>query len=294
MTVHIALAHGDHGVLFSDSQGTDQNSASHGLHKQFVGSNFAIGVAGYGPIIERLFEALRGEFHADQEPQLDGVVHLVESFYQNEIRPSHLDRSAVLVVGCQNTRVCVREFEPGTFSRFGPPVDFACIGTGAQFVMRAIARNTKLGHDFPCSSLVDMLVSASHYAEAASESLTVDDSLAVAMLDKSRCYLLGDKRLEVRFAPPRICHAWSDLAEQWFEFQATIRAINREITEAQRLFSKIMSGDLGKDGIERLHQSNRGVRTTRAQLEVQLVEFQRKYDGLLESSEFILPNGDPV
>lgn len=294
MTVHIAIAHGDHGVLFSDSQGTIENSEYHGLHKQFVGKNFAVGVAGYSPIITRLFGQLRSDFGLDREAEGADVAARVEKFYRDDVRPAYLERSAALLIGFREGDAVVREFEPGTFTTFGPPTDFGCIGTGAQFVSRAMARNAMLGNELPLSTLAEMLVSASHFADAAGESIAVDDALAVVMLDQSACYLLGDKRLNVKDAPEPVVQHWLEIAGYWTELQAMVKAMDREAIEAQRVFSKIRRGEFGEEESLRLLQSNRGLISTRKRLQSLLEVFQNRYSELVKGDPRPLPLGDPV
>jgi len=187
MTIHIAAASGNHAVLLSDSQGSSNEAESHGWHKQFIGRNFVVGLAG-----------------ADD-----------------------------------------------------------------------------LGLNIPHTELEDKLIAALYYADAAIESLTVDDSFAVAILDSGRSYLTGDRTLSLRYVPEPIIQFWNQVSACWKPMQVTIATMNSELESAYRRFSNIRSGMLTGIDLKELERSNLAILANRQKLVEQLVDLKKTYEELM-------------
>lgn len=281
MTVHIAVASGRQAVLFSDSQGSTPQAESHGWHKQFLGKNFVVGMAGATDIIDRLFTHLKAKHGVDHETTVTDLMKTIETFYRDQVRPGYWASSDVIVLGYDSDgNAVVHQYNPARFVGFGPAKRFGSIGSGSEFVDRAKSRDEELGISLYTDTLEEMLVTASHYAEAANESLTVDDSLAVAILDSGESYLMGDFSLSVRYAPEAICQFWNRVAASWNQLQTTIQAINREVVSAQREFSNVRRGELNAANLQAIEQTNDAVRSTTNRLTQQLEAFKQTYNDL--------------
>ncbi len=280
MTVHIALANGTEAVLFSDSQGSTNVAESHGFHKQFVGNNYAVGAAGHGGIIMRLFAYLNSELGVESDFSASEVSGKIESFLSEEVRQKYWEAISILLVTADGG-TAIRQFDPGVFSKAGPATGFATIGSGAEFVSRALNRHNELGIALPAHSLADLIVAATHYAEAANESLTVDDLLSVAFVANGRSYLLGEAEVNVWLARRAVIQSWRTIASRWEKVSAIVRTINAEIREAQRSFSNIRTGSIDSVLIAKITASNQAVLAQRAQLLQALNEFMTYYDGLI-------------
>jgi len=279
MTVHIAIAQAQQAVLLSDSQGSTKDSESHGLHKQFVGANFLVGMAGDGGIIMRQFADLTSKFGYDDPHPVTNIKAAIEAFIDCEVHPSAFAQCVTLVVGCETDgSTSVYEYEPGKFRHFGPRQSFGTIGSGSLFVDRASRRNQELGIVFPGDQLEDLLFEALHYADAANESLTVDDALATAMIRNGCTYLTGDRSLNVRHAPPEVAQFWNQLSPCWDEIRETIRTVNGDLRVAQRTFSSSQRGELSKTDLATLVNLNQGIGTSRKKLSVELTNFLAEYD----------------
>ncbi len=279
MTVHIAITSGEQAVLFSDSQGSTTDAESHGFHKQFVGANFLVGMAGAGDIIMRQFGWLESNLGYENEHDVSNVKQAIEDFFLQEVQPSAYGHCVTLLVGCESSgSTSVYEYEPGKFKHFGPRSAFGTIGSGSEFVYRANKRNQALGIIFPGDDLEDLLFEALHYADAANESLTVDDSLAIAMLKDKRSYLTGDRSLQVQHAPAEVRQFWNRLAPFWDQIRATIRTINGSLMVAQTRFCKIQRAELADADLKAIETHNRGIETSRKKLAQEVQSFRVEYD----------------
>ncbi|KAA1258185.1 hypothetical protein LF1_07010 [Rubripirellula obstinata] len=279
MTVHIAIASRESAVLFSDSQGSTTDAESHGFHKQFVGANFLVGMAGAGDIIMRQFAHLEKSLGYTTEHNVKDVRAAIEQFFSDEVQPFVYGHCVTLLIGCDSHgNTSVSEFEPGKFKHFGPEQGFGTIGSGSQFVYRAAGRNQTLGIVFPGDQLEDLLFEALHYADAANESLTVDDSLAIAMIHKSRSYLTGDRSLRISHAPSDIRAHWNVVSPWWDQLRSTIRAINGQLTGGQRTFCKLQRAELTPTDLKAIETLNHGIQTSRNKLTQSLADFIADYD----------------
>jgi 20S proteasome alpha/beta subunit len=280
MTVHIAIASRNDAVLFSDSQLSTSNSESHQFHKQFVGGNFLIGAAGLASVIVATFNMLRSKFGVDSCPKSADVANAIEDFIENDVRQQYWDQVRFLLVSTDPT-CSVRSFSPGLFKRFGGNENFASIGSGSDFVNRALNRHSALGIALPMQELPDMFATTAYFAEVANESLTVDDLLTVAILSNGRSYLLGEKAVRIQHAPPQLIADWNTAATTWDEIAAMIDQINAEVFNAQRSFNAIRTGGLIPPNMKQIESSNVSVAKLRSQLTAKISDFRVWYDKLV-------------
>ena len=281
MTVHIALSNDEGAILLSDSQGTIAGSESHGNQKQFVADNFVVGGAGHGGIVDRLFSFL------DQKSNLrsSDAVDTIETFFETEIRREQLSTTSVILVAPgepPSPEKMIHVFEPGTYVHFSAPTNCMTTGSGCEFVARAWRNRSVLGIMFPSESLADLTVEAVFCADAANESLGVDDQLLISFMKDRKAYCLGDGKLRLKFAPDEVKNKWrTEIDAKWREIREMATAINDEIREAVRLFSSIRTGNLMPFSISQFKSTNRTVAQRRQQLETKLAEYFDWYDQLL-------------
>jgi len=282
MTVHIALANNDHAVLFSDSQGSTDRSEFHGWHKQFVGKNFAVGVAGHGWILSRLFDHLQSQFSTHKEATTGDVSSSIEQFIKTDVRTEMQGTVSVLLLGYDSAGVLgVSQFEPSIFHSFNRQTQFGSIGSGSEFVGIADARNTALGVGLPLGTIADLLVSAIHYAEAANESLTVDDLLSAVLFANGKTYLLGEPEVSVTYAHHEVLKHWHQIGGYWQTLRAQVDVIGGEILEATRLFSSIRSATLGAAKLNAIAAMNQSVESNRMALDSAITAYCQFYDLLI-------------
>ena len=282
MTVHIALANQDHAVLFSDSQGSTDRSEFHGWHKQFVGNNFAVGVAGHGWILSRLFDHLQSQFSTDKDATTNDVSKSIEQFIKTDVRTEMQGTVSVLLLGFDNAgEIGVSQFEPGVFHSFNRRIKFGSIGSGSEFVGIANARNDALGLGLPFGTIADLLISAVHYAEAANESLTVDDLLSAVLFANGKTYLLGEPEVVVTYAHAEVLKQWHKIGGYWQMLRAQVDVISGEIREATRLFSSIRSATLAAADLNAIALMNQSVESNRVALESAIATYFDFYDRLI-------------
>ena len=278
MTVHIALSNDEGAILLSDSQGSTSSSESHGNQKQYIADNFIIGGAGHGGIIDRLFSYLEQQSNL---PSADAV-ESVETFFETEVRREEFRSTSVLLVvpgEPPHPEKKILAYDPGTFVHFDPPSRCAAIGSGCEFVGRAWRNRGVLGIQFPSENLADLTVEAVFCADAADESLTVDDLLLVSYLKNGKAYCMGDGELRLKYAPDEIKEKWrTEIGSKWREIRDFATEINNEIREAVRLFSAIRSGQLTPFATSQFMSTNRTVDRKRLELQKCLDDYFDWYD----------------
>jgi 20S proteasome alpha/beta subunit len=246
VTVHIGFANPRAALLASDSQGSDDISEFHGYQKQFVGPDFVVGIAGLGLVLDELFSRMQDAI-APGPNQLvsSGIRAFIEQFVAREIQASVRSQIEIIVITCPDvTGNAVHVFRPGVFTRMGRPEPGGCIGSGSEFVQRAIARYLRIGINISFQEIADLVVAAEDLAKAADESLTVDDSFMVGIVTNNRSYLMGDRRIKLLYAPEPLRQQWAEAANRFQQIMAAARAINGELVSAQRGLSAIRTGTL--------------------------------------------------
>lgn len=283
MTVQIALSTNSAAVLFSDSQASDEYSVVHGMQKQFAGPDFLLGIAGLGPLQSALFASLEASTQSGSNRlEAAGLTAFLERFIENEIRPEIRNQAEFIVVTPPDAGgAAVQTFYPGVFVHLGRRTRFDAIGSGAVFVNRAWSRYAQLGIDLPFDSLADLVVAVEDFARAANESLTVDDSFLLGVIANGKAYLMGDRRIQLSYAPSSLRQQWTEAATRFHDLMSAARAINGEMVVVQRWLSPIRTGSLTPAALNAIHNSNSSVITSRQSLIRQLQDYFAWYDGLL-------------
>jgi hypothetical protein len=176
VTLQLALSTAAGCVMLSDSQGSTAISETHGHQKQYIGEDFLVGGAGDSILIDALYHALSQR----AQPVLRAVelAAFVEQFFRSDVRPDAAREAELLLVTPDPDGKMVQRFIPGLLARCGRRSAMSAIGAGADFTRRAVRRDHEIGVTWPTGSVVDLLIMADEYADAANESLTVNDQLA--------------------------------------------------------------------------------------------------------------------
>lgn len=276
MTCHLVIQ-GASGiaVMFSDSQGSSPISETHGVEKQFMGKDFLVGGAGRIDIINAMFEALYQGYSAVDSSNIE---QFMLDFVEGQLTHSAKTTVGFLIA----TPSSLFELEPGTYRRFRKRKGFATIGSGSEFVIRAIVRDCQTGlYGSLSSSVSQILCEVENYIAPSNESLTVDDQFLVGILSNSKTYLIGDKRNSPNFAPAKILTEWSYIAEQYDEILALVRTVRAEVSEIHRALLPVKYGLLDDQAYARIVSGNDSVMTNQTQLEEKLKNLLEWYDDLL-------------
>lgn len=282
MTVHIAasLPDASAAVIFSDSQASTSTDESHGAQKLYAGEDYLVGCAGSGAIIYRLFEKL----HEEAALNAAGLMPFIEQFLQDEINPRARETIEILTLTPSGgPEPAIRQFMPSHFLHFGSRATFSSIGSGASFVFRAIKRDGKNGIPFFLDSIVDLMLAADNLAEAATESLTVDDLHLVGILRNGRTYVLGHRDIVRTFFAPALSTvaAWTLVSQGLEEVVAIVDTIKAEVTNGQRTVSNMRKGAITAHDLHLLQNSNQAIAQSRAALDARINAYCGWYDALL-------------
>jgi hypothetical protein len=281
MTCHIAMSGGGAAAMLSDSQGSTDVSEFHGWQKQFVGPDFLLGVAGHGAILDALFDELHDRAHGPDPVTAATICDFVPTFLNDQVRyEAQREVGLILATPDANDRA-IQTFEPRTFKRFGKRRSFSTIGSGAAFVHGASERDHQLGMVFNTSSLAHLLVLISYYAEAANESLTVDDKFLIGFLADNKTYLIGDRDIVPTYVPDQVTQHWSQAATSFDSIRAMLKTLNGEVVEAQRRFSKVRDGSLAMPDIFPLLAASTSIRNNLQTLAQLVADYRVWYDGIL-------------
>ena len=132
----------------------------------------------------------------------------VQTFLEQRVRYEAQGEVELILATPNADDLAIQTFEPRIFNGFGKRRNFDTIGSGAEFVHRAIGRDQAIGIVFNNTSLAHLLVQIGYFAEAANESLTVDDKFLLGILANNRTYLLGDINIIPSYAPAALTQAW--------------------------------------------------------------------------------------
>jgi len=205
----------------------------------------------------------------------------IQQYILSHIQPQVQGATSILLMGYDGPHPKVWSWEPSVFRCFSSPTSFNAIGSGAEFVWKANARNSLLGIGMPIGTIAEMIVSAIHYAEAANESLTVDDLLSVVLFINGRTFLLGEKEVSVRISYPKVIENWRQIAEKWIEFRTRSMAIESEFREATRFLSLIRSGNLEEIRLQDFKRINLAIASSLIEFNEAIVDFCKYYDALV-------------
>ncbi len=267
--------------MVSDSQGSTEVSEFHGWQKQFVGPDFLLGVAGSGAILDALFAELHARAQEPNPVTAATICDFVPTFLNDQVRyESQREVRLILATPDANGRA-IQTFEPGTFKRFGRRKNFSTIGSGAAFVHSASERDQQLGMVLNAGSLAHLLVLITYYAEAANESLTVDDKFLIGFLADNKTYLIGDRDVVPTYASDQVTQQWSQAAASFDDIRAILKTLNAEVVEAQRRFSKIRDGSLAGSDVDPLLAASTSIRNNLQSTAQLVANYRAWYDGIL-------------
>ncbi len=284
MTFHIALSAPAGSVMLSDSQGSTETSETHGVQKQYVGDGFLVGGAGSSLVLGALFDALGSRFRPGDPTLLGGeLAGFIERFFDSEVRSDALQRAEILIVTPTADGKAVRRFVPGALTRCGTRVTMDLIGSGAPFAVRAVQRDRAIGVDWSMGSLADLLVFAHDCADAANESLTVNDKLLVGLLVENRAYAMGDDAIKPGYIPHRLSENWR-LVSNYYKrdiLLPVVQSIRDARRHAYRAFSQLLSTDPDPDATEVIEAHRASLAVTVPLLRTRLAEYLSVCDGFL-------------
>jgi hypothetical protein len=272
MTCHVALTGRNFGILLSDSQGTAGHSLFHGWQKQVVGENFLLGVAGSGLALEELHSAV----HERQPPD---PAQFVRDFVNEQLTATARDQVEIVLV--HSNPPVVRQFIPGHLTDWCRPGNFGAIGSGAEYVNRARARDEALGLTYVPTSLLDGLLWTLEYAQVSDESVTVDDRYLVGMLLEGRSYLFGDADLRVSRANPRLQEQWRTASQHYEMLQDLCSTIQAESVAIQSAVQNARRGVWTDAEQQAVSSSSAAIHTMREAFKKELVAFIQWYDALV-------------
>jgi hypothetical protein len=283
MTFHIALSAPVGSVMLSDSQGSTETSETHGVQKQYIGDGFLVGGAGSSLILNALFNRL-GDLGKATDAALGGgdLVAWIERFFEREVRHDALERAEVLVVTPSVDGRTVQRFVPGVLTRAGERTAMDLIGSGAAFAVRATQRDRAIGVDWSMGSLADLLVFAHDCADAAGESLTVNDKLLVGFLVEDRAYAMGDEAIKPAHIPARIRDNWRLVSNVYKrEILPVVQAIRDARRAAYRAFSRLLAAESDPEAAESIEEHRASLAITVPLLRGRLADYIVLYDGFL-------------
>ncbi len=282
MTCHIAISSGHYAVMFSDSQGSTDTEERHGLQKQFAGGDYLIGGAGNALVLKVLFEKLAAGVAYDGSAITAANIHdFVQGFVENEVQPQASDSIQVIIATPDATGRAVRCFYPELLRSFDARTSMAAIGSGAEFVFRAFRRDSSTGITHELASLPDMLVLVENLANAANESLTVDDSFLVGFLCNGKAYLMGDRRIQPLHTPAALQNAWSEATNRFEEIMAAVRTMASEIHAAQEACCSVRTGVVSQADVQRMISHSLAIGQHRQVITLRLNDYVLWYDQLL-------------
>jgi len=275
MTVHIGIVgdSGDEGVIFCDSQASGEESEYHGVQKLFLGDDFLIGCAGSMAVIHRLFETLES-----QNVTADQLCDTVERFVVEDLTEAARHQFEVIALAANNSGI--RVLTPSLFNAFGPPESFSCIGSGQTFVYRELSYEQKHRIERDTTTLAHLLLAVDNYAEAANESLTVDDWHLVGILFGGRAYLTGHPEIRPSFVSSQVRKDWSKNSQFYEEIRSLVEQIRSEISTSYAGFSAVQNGTLDQQSFPLFEASSNAVRNNLSILQTKLIEFTKWFDSV--------------
>lgn len=282
MTCHIGLLGPSCGVLLSDSQASSDSAESHGTQKQLAGPGFLLAGAGHGGVIGELFADLWDGVQRGEVGDAESATAAVLAFLHDECTAAARECVEFLMVRAGATgEVATATLCPSTFVRWRRQSGLVCSGSGQEFVYRAAGREAALGVELPLEHLGDAFLRALDLGAIANESLTVDDVHLVGLLVGGQTYLLGDPRIALEFALPKVRACWPQLSQRFAGLRGLAETIRGELLNQQRQFSMIRATGLPVDRYRGLVSSALEIERGRAELNLALAEYIRAYDELL-------------
>jgi hypothetical protein len=283
VTLQLALSTAAGCILLSDSQGSTTTSETHGHQKQYIGEDFLVGGAGDSILIDALYHALSQR----AQPVLRAVelAAFVEQFFRSEVRPDAAREAELLLVTPDADGKMVQRFIPGLLARCGRRSAMSAIGAGADFTRRAVRRDHEIGVTWPTRSVVDLLIMADEYADAANESLTVNDQLLISVLIGDRTYAMGHASIKATHLPDPIRSEWQSVSSACTNILQSIRLIRDARRHAFLACSRVLEEPDGTQdfGDERqtLEEQVAAIRVHWPALKKRVADYINWYDKLL-------------
>ncbi|WP_437736834.1 hypothetical protein [Sorangium sp. So ce1335] len=284
MTVHVAMSSAAGGIMFSDSQvsaGDDEEFS--GFEKQFCGSDFLVGVAGLAEVADAMFDHLSLLVsHAGVHLSSSNIESVIWSYLETEVQPEAARAMQLLVVTPNPGHKMISRYTPYLFRRFEQRSVFGVIGSGEPFLSRARMRDVAIGIEPQVGTLEDLLVTVHGYAEASSQSRTVNDQFFVGYLVGNRTYCMGHRKIDPEHAPRALRGAWPEASGRFDEILGLVRTIQGELQNARRAFSSIAAGELDARARRQINDSKASIQKNRARLRKALRDYFQWYDRLLK------------
>lgn len=269
MTCHVVQRCGKGLIALADSQMSGPQQEFHGAVKIIAGDGWLVGGAGIGLVIFALFE------HLDKEkPKPEAVATAVEWFLSNEVTEP-MAANSMFYVATQNT---LQTIQPAIFKHARNAGGFTTIGSGAEFVTRAHARERALGILPSSDTLADLFVAVETSLLVADESLTVDNLLLMGLIVDGKSYLVGDKGVKPQRGPAKVISEWGSAADQFAALRNQANTIRGEREQAQRFLSPIATGSLDLKSWQDLESTNVSIGRLRGQLSASIQNLLDWYD----------------
>ncbi|HSN98180.1 MAG TPA: hypothetical protein VLS89_07775 [Candidatus Nanopelagicales bacterium] len=156
------------------------------------------------------------------------------------------------------------------------------IGSGAEFAAHAAQRDRALGIDLPRRGIADMLVMADEYAEAANESLTVNDKYMVGILSGGRTYVMGDAAIHPTYIPTQIRHQWdTGVSTRFIDIMGYVKAVRVARRNIYRGCSAMLAGQPESDVQITIDEQMGALSVEMAMLRIHLQKYFDWYDSSL-------------
>lgn len=129
-------------------------------------------------------------------------------------------------------------------------------------------------------------MTAAEYADAAHESLTVNDKLLLGISHQGRTYALGDAQIRPTHLPPSICSAWPTASAKYRAIMELVRLVRDARRQAYGACSRMFAFDrAGSEILEAqqvLDEQLAGAHVYLLSLEKALEEYFVWYDQLVQ------------
>lgn len=281
MTSHVAVSTPDFVVAFSDSQGTVGNESEvHGGQKLFFGPDFLVAKAGSSLVSNPLFSKLADDVVAGNVDSLN-LGDTVKKYLHDEVRPHHWGEVQFLTATPCSEGRWIQEFVPEVFLNFGQRSCFNAIGSGSVFVQRALDRLISLRCPWNNLGLAGTFCVTKRLADAANESLTVDDTHLVGIIHDSKSYAMGDAQIRPWYIDDRVQQHWPSIGNRFDQLSAIAEMANSAIDTAFCTIHGIWSGQVDVQAAAEAINAASEVQGYYDVLQKQLADYFAWYDGLL-------------
>lgn len=270
MTCHVAMLASNGAVMISDSQASNETSEWHGIQKMLAGPDYLLGGAGSMELINAIFHEIE-----ISSPSATGVEHSIVDFFDREVREHACGQVEILLVLANEIKL----FRPRVFKHFRKQGEFSSIGSGSEFVFRAIQRDQKLGIVVPKLDLIESAITVETYIDAANESLTVNDKLMLGFVVGNKSYIMGDSSISPNFINHKLGPHWPLVSTYFDSIMTLIKQIRSAYEVGQWSFSAIRQGNL--TNFSQIAAANGNIRDFRDELNKIISKYMTWYDGVV-------------